>query len=93
MAAFRQRQQEDLARWRGPAGRVSDEGEGSVDGTDEMDEMDESGDESGSSEVIEEELWRNREGDRLKDFGVDEETETYDADDVPLAQLVGRRRK
>ncbi|KAI5266204.1 S-adenosyl-L-methionine-dependent methyltransferase [Aureobasidium subglaciale] len=32
-----------------------------------------------------EEGWRNSEGERLDDFGVDEDVEFYDEDDVPLA--------
>ncbi|KAF3891416.1 Palmitoyltransferase PFA4 [Trichophyton interdigitale] len=39
-----------------------------------------------------EEGWRNSEGERLKDFGVDEEVEFYDEDDIPLAELIRRRR-
>ena len=41
---------------------------------------------------IGEEAWRNSEGERLADFGVDEEVEFYDEDSVPLAQLIQRRR-
>jgi palmitoyltransferase len=38
--------------------------------------------------------WRNSEGERLKDFGVDEDVEFYDEqdDDVPLSQLIARRQ-
>lgn len=32
--------------------------------------------------------WRDFEGDRLEDFGVDEEIEFYDEDEVPLAELL-----
>ena len=39
-----------------------------------------------------EESWRNSEGERLKDFGVDEDAEFYDEDDIPLAELLRRRR-
>ena len=39
-----------------------------------------------------EEAWRSLEGERLADFGVDEEAEFYDEDDVPLAQLIAQRR-
>ena len=39
-----------------------------------------------------EEAWRNSEGDRLDDFGVDETVEFYDEDDIPLAELLSRRR-
>ncbi len=40
-----------------------------------------------------EEAWRNFEGDRLDDFGVDEDIEFYDEDDIPLAELLLRQRK
>lgn len=41
-----------------------------------------------------EEGWRNSEGERLQDFGVDEEVEFYDEqeDDIPLNELLARRR-
>lgn len=39
-----------------------------------------------------EEGWRNKEGERLADFGVDEVAEFYDEDDVPLAELIRRRK-
>ncbi|KAF2221730.1 DHHC palmitoyltransferase-domain-containing protein [Elsinoe ampelina] len=39
-----------------------------------------------------EEAWRNAEGERLADFGVDEDVEFYDEDDIPLAELLRRRR-
>ena len=35
--------------------------------------------------------WRDSEGDRLGDFGVDEDAEFYDEDDIPLAELLRRR--
>lgn len=35
--------------------------------------------------------WRDSEGERLEDFGVDEEVDLYDEDDVPLAELIRRR--
>lgn len=38
-----------------------------------------------------EEAWKNSEGDRLGDFGVDETVEFYDEDDIPLAELLLRR--
>lgn len=37
-----------------------------------------------------EESWRNADGERLKDFGVDEDVEFYDEDDIPLALLKER---
>lgn len=39
-----------------------------------------------------EEGWRNKEGERLADFGVDEVAEFYDEDDLSLAELMRRRR-
>lgn len=39
-----------------------------------------------------EEAWRNKEGERLADFGVDEVADFYDEDDVPLAELLRRRQ-
>ncbi|QQK47601.1 Palmitoyltransferase pfa4 [Penicillium digitatum] len=40
-----------------------------------------------------EEAWRNAEGERLRDFGVDEEVEFYDEEDIPLAVLIERRKQ
>lgn len=45
-------------------------------------------DEAGAGE----EGWRNREGERLADFGVDEVAEFYDEDDLPLAEIMKRRK-
>lgn len=39
-----------------------------------------------------EEAWRNSEGERLDDFGVDEDVEFYDEDNIPLAQLLQKRK-
>lgn len=39
-----------------------------------------------------EESWRNADGERLRDFGVDEDVEFYDEDDVPLAILMEQRK-
>lgn len=48
----------------------------------------------GDGEQEGEEGWRNSEGERLKDFGVDEDVEFYDEqeDDIPLSVLIARRR-
>jgi palmitoyltransferase len=40
-----------------------------------------------------EESWRDNEGQALHDFGVDEEAEFYDEEDLPLAELMRRRRQ
>lgn len=39
-----------------------------------------------------EEAWRNSEGERLADFGVDEDADFYDEDEIPLAELIRKRR-
>ena len=39
-----------------------------------------------------EEAWQNSEGERLKDFGLDEEAEFYDEDNIPLSQVLLRKR-
>nr|OQO04104.1 hypothetical protein B0A51_18099 [Rachicladosporium sp. CCFEE 5018] len=39
-----------------------------------------------------EEAWRNKEGERLADFGLDEQAEFYDEDDLPLAEIIRRRK-
>jgi len=39
-----------------------------------------------------EEGWRNAEGERLADYGVDEDAEFYDEDDLPLAVLLRLRK-
>ena len=39
-----------------------------------------------------EEAWQNSESESLKDFGLDEEAEFYDEDDIPLSQLLLRKR-
>lgn len=40
-----------------------------------------------------EEAWRNEEGERLADFGVDEVAEFYDEDDLPLGEILRRRKR
>lgn len=39
-----------------------------------------------------EESWRNSEGERLADYGVDEDVEFYDEENIPLAELMQRRK-
>ncbi|XHG03392.1 Palmitoyltransferase [Aspergillus wentii] len=40
-----------------------------------------------------EEGWKNSEGERLRDFGVDEDIEFYDEEDIPLGILMQQRSK
>jgi palmitoyltransferase len=39
-----------------------------------------------------EEAWADSDGNRLRDFGVEEDLEFYDEDDIPIAELLRRRR-
>lgn len=39
-----------------------------------------------------EEGWRNKEGERLADFGVDAVADFYDEDDLPLAEIMRKRK-
>lgn len=76
--AFKRRQREDYQR------RL----EQSLDVDDEQDEY-----ESEVEEGIDgEEGWTNAEGDRLRDFGVDEDAELLAEEDVPLGELLRRRK-
>ena len=38
------------------------------------------------------ETWRTSEGDSLNDFGVDDEAEFYDEEELPLADILHRRK-
>ena len=98
--AFYQRQQADLRRRRlYPSSEfcVSDRHNDIEDGDlNDDDDDDESSLESDDSTAAVEEdgrRWRNAEGERLGDFGVDEEAEFYDEEEVPLAKLIERRKK
>ena len=92
---FRRRQQEDLKRYdqgyttsirRRPL-RKQDSNGGHRD--DSVPSQSAESDGWGSDE----ETWRDSEGDRLDDFGVDEDAEFYDEDDMPLAELLRRRQE
>jgi len=52
----------------------------------DMDDMDDDVSDGG------EEGWKDSDGDRLRDFGVDEDVEFYDEDNVPLGELLRKRR-
>ncbi|KAF2662909.1 DHHC zinc finger membrane protein [Lophiostoma macrostomum CBS 122681] len=96
VAAFKKRQEEDIVRRRKPfvqrvEARVvqQERGAGHQGDWDESDGVEDSprGSQSG------EEAWRNSEGERLKDFGLDEEAEFYDEEDnLPLSELIARKR-
>jgi palmitoyltransferase len=97
VAAFRERQQRDIVRRRKPFAdrleeRVERERRGLTDG-----EESEGYDVSASEEDRHsgEEGWKNSEGERLRDFGVDEDAEFYDdeEDNIPLSELIARRKQ
>ncbi|GMF81489.1 unnamed protein product [Aspergillus oryzae] len=88
--AFKQRKAEDLRRQAGLEierrkrfhQRLA---ENSEDESQQSDGPNEKGSDYG------EEGWRNSEGERLRDFGVDEDIEFYDEEDLPLGVLIQRR--
>lgn len=94
--AFRQRQLEDMKRFDQGAPTTTRQRQfpGRFGSTDQglskfAPKSRESNDYSSSGEVG----WRDSEGDRLDDFGVDEAIEFYDDDDdIPLAELLKKRR-
>lgn len=88
--AFKRRQEKDYERW----------GFKNVSREEEEDE-DTSGGEGGYEEegLDGEEGWTNSDGDRLRDYGVDEDAEVIihgeeeeDEDDIPLGELLRRRK-
>lgn len=85
VAAFRERQQRDFNRTARAGQPLEDELE-DLDGQDFDFESD-------SEEGIDGEPgWTNAEGDRLRDFGVDEDAELLDEDEIPLGELLRRRK-
>jgi palmitoyltransferase len=109
VAAFKARQAEDAVRRRRPYAGATDKEEDDAElGRNEEDFTygDDASDEVGYEEEEElertkggkgregEAAWRNSEGERLKDFGVDEDVEFYDEqdDDLPLSELIARRQ-
>lgn len=91
--AFRKRQKEDLKRYN----------EGATTSRRPFHQRYKSGDRQNDSFAFQstgsdrlgslKEGWRDSEGDRLDDFGVDEDAELNDEDDVPLAELLRRRHE
>lgn len=67
-----------------------------MSGEEDVQGLDKPGVGDGDGDAEGEEAWRNSEGERLKDFGVDEDVEFYDEqedeDDVPLGELLARKR-
>ncbi|KAL3478928.1 DHHC palmitoyltransferase-domain-containing protein [Aspergillus californicus] len=92
MEAFNQRKADDLRRRRAP---VVERRKPFHERFDESDSDLAENSSAASSYGTDngEEGWRNSEGERLRDFGVDEEVEFYDEEDIPLAILIQQRAK
>ncbi|KAL2382139.1 hypothetical protein RJZ90_003454 [Blastomyces dermatitidis] len=92
--AFKRRQKEDFKRRQivSEVQRRTPFHKRYIQNVEMTDSADLSGSESGGNSDSGEEGWRDPEGDRLRDFGVDEEVEFYDEDDIPLAELLRRRQ-
>lgn len=92
--SFRQRQERDMARIQGASTQIQrrkpfherySQGE-------DVDAIDPSTDSDGQVSSEGEEGWKNSEGDRLQDFGVEEDVDFYDEENVPLAEFLRRRQ-
>lgn len=101
LKAFKARQEEDVVRRRKPfverleakqMEQAEEDPEDYVYGDEASEEAEE--EKKRYSDGEGEEGWRNSEGERLKDFGVDEDIEFYDEheDEIPLAELMARRQ-
>ncbi|KKA30464.1 hypothetical protein TD95_000661 [Thielaviopsis punctulata] len=90
---FRERQTMDRRRWAAPAGPESGRILGEVDSdADELKRYDyENTDNESDYELFDGPVpqWRNTDGETLKDFGVEEDSE----DDIPLGELIRRRKQ
>lgn len=94
--AFKGRQQDDIQRRQLQANvrrrkpfheRYAGGANGLPNDESEVDVESERGSQSG------EEGWQDPGGNRLRDYGVDEEAEFYDEDDIPLSELIRRKKK
>ncbi|KAH8597662.1 DHHC palmitoyltransferase-domain-containing protein [Bisporella sp. PMI_857] len=79
IAAFKRRQEEDFKR----RGWTHDDDDA---------ELESSGEESSGEGWDPDERWKNADGDTLADFGVDIDAESMDEDDIPLGELLRRRK-
>ncbi|KAF7888708.1 uncharacterized protein EAF02_003249 [Botrytis sinoallii] len=90
--AFRQRQEADLKRWKkDDIGGTINKGDGYYEEDDEEEEVEDESEEYEEG-LDGEEGWTNSEGDRLRDYGVDEEANIVDEDEIPLGELIRRRK-
>lgn len=101
--AFKRRQTEDLKRWNRDAdvvqrrrpfverleAQIKQPGD-VVDGNDNA--MEEVKQNLGAVNTRGEESWKNSEGESLADFGLDEDAEFYDEEDIPLGMLIRKKQ-
>jgi palmitoyltransferase len=93
--AFKKRQEDDLKRRGSNSGiirRKPFHARHANEFPDQQSDRDTDDDGSDKQSNSGEEGWRSPEGDRLRDYGVDEDAEFYDQDDIPLSELLRRRR-
>lgn len=94
--AFNRRQLEDMTRTKPGVGvqrRQKFHNRLEKQDMDDIDEMDAPvSSEYPNESNLGEEAWKNSEGERLLDFGVDEEVEFYDEEDIPLGVLMQRNQ-
>jgi len=83
--AFRKRQEHDMKRWQREKNGMGNEENEDEDGEEEYESEYEEG-------LDGEEGWTNSEGERLRDYGVDEDAEELHDDDIPLGELIRRRK-
>lgn len=93
VAAFRRRQQADLKRWERPGEIQKQKNLGVRDALPSSDMEDEEWSSEGEyEEGMDGQVgWTNSDGDRLRDYGVDEEADGLD-EDLPLSELLRRQK-
>lgn len=92
MAAFRRRQEEDYNRRRGARDVQRRKPFHVRYGSSSSVQFDSEAFDEESVTDSGEEGWQDSGGNRLKDYGVDEDVEFYDEDDIPLAELLRKRQ-
>ncbi|KAG7293220.1 hypothetical protein NEMBOFW57_003266 [Staphylotrichum longicolle] len=96
-AAFLRRQEEDFLRRQRAHAQQAQQRSGIIAELEELDEVEDNDEEEDDERVLKP-LWTNSDGDRLWDYGVDEDVEEEiiptraDDEDVPLAELIRRRK-
>ncbi|KAF1808659.1 zf-DHHC-domain-containing protein [Eremomyces bilateralis CBS 781.70] len=94
LAKFKERQTQDMNRFELAGGirRRHPFHERYANAEDPDWQYDMEGDDYPTDDESGEEGWRNGEGERLDDFGVDEGVEFYDEDNIPLAELIRQKK-